>query len=49
MGLDDFDAVAAFLDRYRDVCAELAIDALPPGELADLAALMLGEPPTTLH
>ena len=49
MGVDDFDDVAAFLDRYRDVCAELAIDPLPPGELADLVAAMLGEPPTTLH
>jgi len=46
---DDADAVAAFLDRYGDACAELAIDPLPPGELADLVAAMLGEPPPTLH
>ena len=48
MGLDDFDDVAAFLERYRDVCAELAIDPLPPGELAELVAALVAEP-ATLH
>ena len=49
MGLDDADDVAAFLDRYRNACAELAIDPVTPDELADLVAAMLGEPPATLQ
>ena len=49
MGLDDADAVAAFIDRYRDACVELAIEPLTPGEVADLVAVLVAEPAATRH